>query len=148
VHLKRPREEVLELVTASRSVSSYRPSAESLQAMERFVAAIPGADAVLTEHLNDNDEMLPHLLMADLRRFFVSAVEAGDEEVVTAFVVAVEQLASSPLEDVRDTVDVSFIEDLVLGADDPRKDAAIEAMRPLMGPATAQSLALSERHIR
>jgi hypothetical protein len=116
--------------------------------MERFVAAIPGADAVLTEHLNDNDEMLPHLLMADLRRFFVSAVEAGDEEVVTAFVVAVEQLASSPLEDVRDTVDASFIEDLVLGADDPRKDAAIEAMRPLMGPATAQSLALSERHIR
>jgi hypothetical protein len=114
--------------------------------MERFVASVPGAEAVLGEHLGDNDEVLPHVLMADLRRFFVSAVESRDEECVAAFMAATEVLASSPREDVRNVVDVSFVEDLVQGAD-LRERSAIEAMRPLMGPATAESLAVSERHV-
>ncbi len=112
--------------------------------MERFVASVPGADAVLAEHLRDNDEVLPHVLMADLRRFFVGLVESGDRRRMIAFLVAVEALASSPHDEVRNVVEVSFIEDLVQGADD-RERAAIEAARPQMGRATASALAETER---
>ena len=89
-------------------------SQSCVRALESFVAAIPGATGVLEEHRADNGEVLPHVLMADLRRFFVSAVESGDRRQVAAFVAGVEQLASSPDGDVRNVVDVSFIEDLVV----------------------------------
>lgn len=127
-------------------MSSAGPPEASVRALERFVAAVPGADGVLDAHRADNGEVLPHVLMADLRRFFVSAVESGEGRQVAAFLAGVEELASSPDEDVRNVVDVSFIEDLVQGADE-RERAAIEAMRPLLGPASAQSLSLSERHV-
>jgi len=117
---------------------------ETIDAMRRFVAAVPGAEAVLARHLADNDEVLPHVLMADLRRFFVTAVETevetGDDDTVARFAAALETLAASDNENVRNVFQVSFMEDLVVGADQ-REIAAIAAMRPRMGPATVTDLA-------
>ena len=116
------------------------------EAMERFVAAVPGAEAVLAEHLADNDEMLPHLLMADLRRFFVAAVSAGDTHRVEAFVRGLEDLSASPHEGINNVVGVSFFEDIVQGADD-HELKAIDTMRPLLGPAARRELANTESFV-
>lgn len=117
----------------------------SVEAMTQFVEALPFTRAVYEEHLRDNDEVLPHVLMADLRRLFVEMVEASREDEVKQFLETVETLASSPADSIRNVVDVSFIEDLVLG--DQRETRALEQVRGLLGPATAASLAVSENFL-
>lgn len=111
--------------------------------MERFSASVPGADGVLAEHRDAYGGVLPHVLMAELRRFFVAAVKAGDDGRVAAFASAVETLAGTPDPDVRNVVEISFAEDLVQGADE-EEQAALEALRVVMGPATRSALAHSE----
>jgi hypothetical protein len=111
--------------------------------MVQFVEALPFARTVYEEHMRDNDEVLPHVLMADLRRLFVDLVEAGREEDVTRFLAGIETLAASPSESIRNVVDVSFIEDLVLG--DQGETRALHTVRPLLGPATAAQVAATER---
>lgn len=113
-------------------------------ARTQLVEAVLGADEVMAEHLSTFDEMLPHLLMADMRRFFVALVEAEDDERASSLVRAIERLAASDNARVRNIVEVSFIEDLVLG-DDNNERRAREALRAAMGPATARSLAVSKR---
>ncbi|MBO0867513.1 MAG: hypothetical protein J2P15_03020 [Micromonosporaceae bacterium] len=92
---------------------------------------------MLDEHLADNDEILPHVLMADLTRWFVAAVAAGQP--VDCFAAAVEVLYTSPDEQLRNVVGVSFMEILALGPDD-RELAAIEALGAVAGPATIADL--------
>jgi hypothetical protein len=111
--------------------------------MVQFVEALPFARTVYEEHMRDNDEVLPHVLMADLRRLFVDLVEAGREEDATRFLAGIETLAASPSESIRNVVDVSFIEDLVLG--DQGETRALHKVRPLLGPATAAQVAATER---
>jgi hypothetical protein len=53
--------------------------------MLRLVTSVAGTGPVLDEHVNDNDEILPHSLMADLRRWFVNAVGAGKHRGVSDF---------------------------------------------------------------
>jgi hypothetical protein len=69
--------------------------APTVDAMQRLVYKVTGAGAVLDEHMNDYDESLPHLLMADLGRWLVNAVATGDERSVADFLAAVEFLYTS-----------------------------------------------------
>ena len=71
------------------------PSIESVRAMYRFASSVRGGEEVLNIHIDDNDEVPPHLLMADFRRFFVDLVDEGDDGRVREFLVAIEALASS-----------------------------------------------------
>jgi hypothetical protein len=48
--------------------------------VELALAEVPELQPVAAEHLADNDELLLHLLMADIRRFLVAAFEAGEHE--------------------------------------------------------------------
>jgi hypothetical protein len=112
-------------------------------AVVQMVESLPWARDTYEEHLRDNGEVLPHVLMADLRRLFVDLVEAGRREEVERFLNEVETLASSPAESIRNVVDVSFIEDLVLG--DRRETRALERVRSLLGPATTAQLEATER---
>jgi hypothetical protein len=106
-------------------MEDYRPSAAYVAAMTQFVAGVPGTSVVLEERLDDNDgQMLPHLLMAELSRWFVAAVAAGDEPVVVAFLAAVELLYMSDDGDTRNVAGVSFGEWLVV-IPDPSERAAI-----------------------
>ena len=111
--------------------------------MTRFVETLPFARAVYEEHLRDYDEVLPHVLMADLRLLFVDLVEAGNEEDVKTFLEGIEMLAASPSDSIRTVVDVSFIEDALLGRD--RETRALERVRGLLGPSTAAQVAATER---
>jgi hypothetical protein len=129
-------------------MDDYRAPAASIEAMHRFVGGVPGAAAVLDVHMDDNGgEMLPHLLMADLGRWFVAAVGAGDERGAADFVAAVELLYTSDDPDTRNVAGVSFMELLVVDPD-ARERAAVEAIRRLAGPATAADLTAWERAYR
>jgi hypothetical protein len=114
--------------------------------MLRFVARVPALQEVLDEHLADNfGEMLPHVFMADLTRWFVAAIAAGEGSEIAAFADAVEALYTSDDPEVRNVAAVSFMEYLVVGPDSQER-AAIEALRPIAGPATAGDLAAMERY--
>ena len=115
----------------------------SVDAVVQLVDRLPWTRALYEEHLRENNEVLPHVLMADLRRMFVDMVEAGREDDVKRFLVEVETLAASPADSIRNVVDVSFIEDLVVG--DQRETRALQKVRGLLGPATAAQLAATER---
>lgn len=114
--------------------------------MAQFIENVPFARPVYEQHLRDNGEVLPHVLMADFRRMFVNLVEAGNDDDVKRFLQAIETLASSPADSIRNVVDVSFIEDLVLG--DRGEVGALNAVREKLGPATAAQLAATERFHR
>ena len=120
-----------------------RASVAAVEAMQRFVDMVPGARAVLAEHVNDVDEILPHLLMADLSRWLVDAVVTGDERGVADFLTAVEVLYTSDDPDTRNVVEVSFMQLLVVNPDGGER-TAIEAIRRLAGPAAIADLAREE----
>jgi len=114
--------------------------------MIAFAQAVPATQPILEDHVASNDEVLPHVLMADLRRFLVDRITTNDQTTLAEFLREIERLASSDNPSVRNVVDVSFIEDLVLG--DPGELAALEMIRPQLGPATTASLATSEQSYR
>ena len=110
--------------------------------MTQFVQALPFARVVYEEHVREHGEVLPHILMADLRHLFIELVEAGKEDEVRRFLEGIETLAASPADGIRNVVEISFIEDLVLG--DRHETRALNKVRPLLGPATAARVAATE----
>jgi len=114
--------------------------------MIAFANATPATRSILEHHVADNDEVLPHVLMADLRRYLVDLTSANDPGAVANFLHEIERLASSTDPDIRNVVDVSFVEDLVLGNGDEL--TAVEAIRAHLGPATTASLTTSEQSYR
>jgi hypothetical protein len=128
-------------------VDSVVPPATA-EAMREFVAVVPAARPVLDDHLADNfAELLPHVLMADLTRWFVTAVAAGNGRAVADFAAAVEALYVSADADVRNVAEVSFMEHLVIGPG-LHERAAIDELRRLAGPATMTDLVRMEEYAR
>jgi hypothetical protein len=122
-------------------MNDHGASAAAVEAMQRLVTSVPGTRAVLDEHLDENcGEVLTHLLMADLGRWFVNAVATADERGVADFLAAVESLYASEDPDTRNVAEVSFME-LLAVAPDAKERAAIEAIRRLAGPKTMADLA-------
>ena len=119
-------------------------SPAELEAMTELAGCLPEANALMADHVGDYGELIPHVLMADLRRLFVDLAEAHEDGKVAIFLAAVERLAVSSDDRVRNIVEVSFVEDLVLGMD-AQSRRAIETTRSSMGPATAAALAISQR---
>jgi hypothetical protein len=118
---------------------------DSVEAMEGLIRKLPFARALYEEHLADNDELLPHVLMADLRRLFVRLVNDRDQAKIQVLLDALEALAASPSDSIQNVVDVSFVEDAYL---DPREREALLSARSNLGPATAASLARTEEFFR
>jgi hypothetical protein len=119
-------------------------SPAELEAMTELARCLPEANALLAEHVGDYGELLPHVLMADVRRLFVDLADAGEDEKVATLLAAVERLAVSSDDGVRNIVEVSFVGDLVLGMD-AQSRRAIETTRSSMGPATTAALVVSQR---
>jgi hypothetical protein len=128
-------------------VSDYVSLPAAVSAIRRLVASVAGTGPVLDGHVCDNDEVLPHVLMGDLRRWFVGVVAAGDARGVASFLAAIELLYASDESDARNVVEVSFMEDLV-AAPDVDERAAIEAIRQFGGPKTLADLATTETNLR
>lgn len=50
--------------------------------------AVPGLHAILQEHLDDNGELLSHLLMADVTRWIMRRYQADPEDATVRQVLA------------------------------------------------------------
>jgi hypothetical protein len=95
-----------------------RPTNEA-EAIAWLVERVPELRPLLDEHVRDMDELLPYVVFeSDFRRWFVSAVRAGDHDPARRFVEAVEPLMTTtvkpPANDrVWNLAAVCFVEGLV-----------------------------------
>jgi hypothetical protein len=80
-----------------------------------FVAQVRAADprlsAVVEEHLADNDQLLLHLLVADLRREAEAAHAADDVELRDQVLALMDSAMAGGDAATRDAVAISFVED-------------------------------------
>jgi hypothetical protein len=86
---------------------------------EEFVAHLvttcPEVQPIVAEHRDDfDDEVLLHLLIADVLRFAVAAFEGGEDDVLTRALDAVAAGMSDGDDYVQNAVGVSFVEDTPL----------------------------------
>jgi hypothetical protein len=79
--------------------------------VSRVRAADPRLNAVVDEQLADNDELLLHLLVADLRRRAEAAHESRDYDLRDAVLVLVDSALADGDAGLRNAVAVSFVED-------------------------------------
>lgn len=115
----------------------------AVAAIIAFVRAVPATRVILDQHVATNHEIVPQLLMADLRHFVVSVVAANERVLLADLLTEIERLASSDDRGIRDLVETGFIGELVRGSSHERR--AVEAIRDLVGPATGEALRVCER---
>ena len=97
--------------------------------VDELRSAVPGFGRVYDEHVSDNDEVLPHVLLGDLVRFLSNEVEVRGVEgtgVKPAMDLLERAMDSSDLR-LQELVVVSFLENL-----DPN-DPSFFAIRALFG---------------
>jgi len=92
---------------------------------------VPGFADVYDEHVADNDEVLPHVLLADLVRFLSKEVDLHGAKSValTRAMSLLEAGIGSPDPLLQELVAVSFVENL-----DPEEES-FSTIRTLFGPA-------------
>lgn len=82
---------------------------------EDFLAAldreVPEVQPVVREHFGDNDELLLHLLTADLRRYAIEAFNVGNSDVLRRLLNVINCALVEGTEDVENAMAVSFVED-------------------------------------
>jgi hypothetical protein len=86
---------------------------------QQLLLTAPEFRLAYEEHLTDNGEVLPHVLMADFARFFLdtwrisrSSAASSDHarQVVRECLALLEQGLASPDEDLQNVISVSFLE--------------------------------------
>ena len=112
----------------------------------RIVAGAPAFAAVLAEHLADNEELLPHVLMADCGRFvashFVGSTEIvggvpSEDDVRSVLSVLNTAMTWGDVE-TRNVIAVSFLEHLWM-------EPHYAAMSPLLGSALQAEIKRQKR---
>lgn len=108
---------------------------------EQLLSSVPSFLPVYKEHIEDNDELLHHVLMGDLTRFFIQLYRAGykegDSDKRNAFRKVMEVLDRgllSPDEKLQELIAVSFLENLWQSEQD------FEQIRNLLTPALMNEL--------
>jgi hypothetical protein len=93
---------------------------------------------ILQEHLDDQDgEILPHLLIADIERWCEAEIEVGtsvSEALRAALDFIEEALNSGVATEVEELISVSFLEHL------PRPGDSGDRLREVLGPKTTARL--------
>ena len=90
---------------------------------------------VLEEHLVDQEgEVLPHLIMADVERWARTALRQGKHQEVQQVLEHLEEEFRGPDDDVREVISASFLEHL------PRPGSPDAELRDLVGPACFEQL--------
>jgi hypothetical protein len=98
--------------------------------LPRLADAVPALEPLLREHLEDNDgELLPHLLLSDVRRWCVAHV-AEERATVQQVLDGLEAAVVSGDDAIENAVAVSFVEDLM--ADGPAGEAVLALLPPRM----------------
>jgi hypothetical protein len=82
---------------------------------EHFLSAlaseVPETQPIVREHLKDHDELLLHLLTADLRRYAIEAFRSGRSEELQRLLELIDRALVNGTEAVINAVAVSFVED-------------------------------------
>jgi len=96
-------------------------SLSSIKFIDRLVAQVPELLPTYTEHLLDNDQLLPHVLLGDVTRFVVGlchVIEADPEnsdnecQTMDAIIALMEEAIISGDQNVQELVGTSFVENL------------------------------------
>lgn len=97
---------------------------------EQLRARVPGFDRIYDEHLQQHDELLPHVLLGELVRFLSDEIRRHGEHSATLHhaMGLLERGMGSADPRLQELVAVSFLENL-----DPA-DPAFRAIRKLFGP--------------
>ncbi len=77
----------------------------------RVVEQLPEAGGLVAEHLDDNDGVLLHLLVGDLRRFAFDAWKRDDGSLLQRCLGLLEQALVTGDDRVDNAVSLSFVED-------------------------------------
>jgi hypothetical protein len=83
---------------------------------ELLLGEIPEFRTTYDEHVQDNDEVLSHVLFGDLSRFTIAAYERGQIGVIERLVRLMERLLRDGDDYTKNLVAVSFVENI--GPDD------------------------------
>jgi hypothetical protein len=97
---------------------------------------VAGFSEVYDEHVRDNDEVLPHVLLGDLVDFLTERVhtEGAGSQSVRAALDLLERGMQAEDEKLQELISVSFLEDL-----DP-EDTSFSQLEALMGPSLRHQL--------
>jgi len=106
----------------------------------------PGFRAVVAEHMQDNDGLLSHVLMADLLRYICASINSASEKAASEFemraVLSVLELgAACGNPETENVVAVSFCEGLEL-------EPCFSKLRPFLGIALRRILKQQGASIR
>ena len=94
----------------------------------RLIAQLPELEHVRREHLDDYDELLPHVFLGDVTRFVVLNLPRKDAAGwIDRFLNQIEIGLLSGNDEVGELIAVSFVENLC------GENAAIQALLPGMG---------------
>jgi hypothetical protein len=107
----------------------------ALAFFDRLISGVPEIGAVRDEFIREFDEVIPHILMADIRRFV--AERAQDARFVDAVLGYLEEGMGSQDEYVVELISASFLENM-----DP-SEPSYDALSSRMGPRLRAQLARS-----
>ena len=93
--------------------------------LDTLSSEVPETQSVVSEHFEDNDGLLLHLLTADLRRYAIQSFDAGQSDVLGRLLAVVDAALRDGTDEVQNAVAVSFVEDT--GWWDPAMQPFIEA---------------------
>jgi hypothetical protein len=125
------------LATVDRSVDPYRRAVahrsdaplDENASVEVLRARLPEFAPAIDKHLRDYEELLFHLVMGDLARFYVNEA-VHNPELQRRFWMTVDRLATQGDNQVQNAIGVSLIEWFAWGND--RERALIVDAKPLM----------------
>lgn len=106
-----------------------RPS--TVECINRLLERVPEIRDMYDEHIQDNDEILPHVFLGDVTRFVVQQVRSGETGTlnhVARILDIFEQYMASGDDHVKELISVSFVENLA-GHED-----ALAILKKLVGP--------------
>ena len=99
---------------------------------------LPSFHPVYSQHLEDYDGLLEHVLMADLARYVIAEFRSGQIETVSTALEILESAAVSFDERLRELVVASFLENLHQAQGD------FARLRHLLGPVLQEQLDASQ----
>lgn len=103
----------------------------------------PALSAVRTEHLSEQGELLPHVLMDDIRRLLAQTAEGASEATLRPALDLLECFITEGDEEVQNVIAVSFLEYL---ASDP-ENVGERHLREWLGPVLRSELTAMEEWV-
>lgn len=105
------------------------------QFARKILAIVPELHETYKAHIDNNDELLPHVFLGDITRFILHASKMIDQrDAITRLLKVLEDGLLSDQDEIVELVTVSFIENLC------GEDEAIAFMHPQLGDTTKRAL--------